>query len=146
AAALPRLPLGRWKAPAIGFSLLLLLLSVGIPLGVLVSEAGAPASYLQVARESGIAAWVSGWTGALAAVAAAALALPLALLAERRLGQLSGPGVAALAVLATVSYALPGALIAVALIGLLNRPGPLGALYDSAAVLPLTYLVRFFPF
>src|SRR5439155_12684 len=83
----------------------------------------------------GAAAVVSLATGAAAAVVAAGLALPLALLAERRLGQLTPPAAAGLAALATAGYALPGALIAVALIGLLNRPGPLGALYDSAGVL-----------
>jgi iron(III) transport system permease protein len=146
AASLPRLPLSRWQAPAVGFCLGLLLLSAGIPLGVLVAEAGSLASYRQVALESGVAAWVSGWTSAAAAVTAVAVALPLALLAERQLGRLSRPAAGTLSVLATVSYALPGALIAVALIRLLNRPGPLGALYDSAAVLPVAYLARFFPF
>jgi iron(III) transport system permease protein len=29
---------------------------------------------------------------------------------------------------------------------MLNRPGPAGSIYDSAAVLPLAYLARFFPF
>jgi iron(III) transport system permease protein len=74
------------------------------------------------------------------------VALPLALLTERRFGRLSTRVAGSLAVLATVPYALPGALIAVALIALLNRPGLPGMLYDSAGVLPVAYVARFFPF
>jgi iron(III) transport system permease protein len=150
AAALPRLPLGRWQIPGFAFCLLLLILSAGIPLSVLVAEAGAPATYVQVLRESGSAAGVSLATGAAAAAVAVTVALPLALLTERRLGRISGPGAGSVAAAATISYAIPGALIAIALIALLNRPGRLGeltgALYGNAAVLPVAYLARFFPF
>jgi iron(III) transport system permease protein len=130
----------------VAYCLLLVVLSAGVPLGVLVTEAGPAANYFQVTRESGVAAWVSCWTGAAAAAAAVGVALPLALLAERRLGRLSSSAARSVSALATVSYALPGVLIATALIGLLNRPGPLGALYDSAFVLPVAYVARFFPF
>jgi iron(III) transport system permease protein len=148
--ALPRLSLGRLRYVALTFCSMLLLLSVGIPLGVLVAEAGAPGTYLQVMRESGAAAGVSLATGGVTAALAVAIALPLALLVERRLGTLSARGAGGAAALATVGYALPGALIAVALIALLNRPGALGeltgALYSSAGVLIAAYLARFFPF
>jgi iron(III) transport system permease protein len=101
-------------------------------------------------RESGSAAGISLATGAVAAAIAVLVALPLALLTERRIGRISGPGEGSLAVAATIGYAVPGALIAIALIALLNRPGRLGeltgALYGSAAVLPVAYLARFFPF
>jgi iron(III) transport system permease protein len=141
-----RLPLGRARGAALLFCLSLILLSVGIPLGVLVAQAGGPASYLSVLRESGAAAVVSLGTGAAAAAVAAAVGLPLALLAERRIGGLSPSAAGGVAALATAGYALPGALIAVALIGLLNRPGLFGALYDSAGVLVLAGVARFFPF
>ena len=142
----PRLPLGRWRGAAVAYCFLLIVLSAGVPLGVLAAEAGPVGNYLQVTRESGVAAWVSFWTGTAAAAVAVGVALPLALLAERRFGRLSAPAAGSLAALATVGYALPGVLIAVALIGLLNRPGPPGAVYDSALVLPVAYVARFFPF
>jgi iron(III) transport system permease protein len=144
--ALRRLSLGGARPAVIAGCVLLLLLSVGLPLGVLIAEAGAPATYLQVLRESGAAAVVSLGTGAASAAVAATLALPLALLVEKRWGRLTGVTTGSLATLATVGYPLPGALIAVALVGLLNRPGPLGAIYDTPAVLILAYLARFFPF
>jgi iron(III) transport system permease protein len=148
--AVPLLSVGRLRPLTLTFCLLLILLSVGIPLGVLVAEAGPLATYLQVVRESGAAAFVSLVTAGSAAVLAAAVALPLALLAERRIGALSRWWMGTIAALATVGYALPGALIAVALIALLNRPGPLGeltgALYSSAGVLVAASLARFFPF
>jgi iron(III) transport system permease protein len=150
AAAPPRLSLGRWQIAAVAFCLLLVLLSAGIPLGVLIAEAGSPTTYVQVLRESGSAAGVSLATGAAAAAVAVLVALPLALLTERRVGRMSGSGAGIVAAAATVGYAVPGALVAVALIALLNRPGQLGeltgALYGSAAVLPVAYLARFFPF
>jgi iron(III) transport system permease protein len=146
AGACPPLPLGRWRGLAVAYCFMLVALSACVPLGVLIAEAGPVANYLRVAQESGIAAWVSFWTAAVAAAAVAGVALPLALLAERRFGRLSAPAAGSLSALATVGYALPGVLIAVALIGLLNRPGPLGALYDSSLVLPIAYVVRFFPF
>ncbi len=144
--ALPRLPLGRARGIALLFCLLLVALSAGIPLGVLVVAAGGPEAYVRVMRESGSAAVVSLATGAAAAGIAAGLALPVALLAERRFGRLAPWAAAALAALATAGYAVPGALVAVALVALLNRPGLPGALYDNAAVLPVAYLARFFPF
>src|SRR5207244_521841 len=105
----PLLPLGRGRIVAVVFCVILLLLSAGIPLGVLIAEAGSLPTYLKVMRETGSAAGVSLATGVAAAGLAVAVALPLALLTERRFGQLSTPVTGGLAVLATVPYALPGA-------------------------------------
>jgi iron(III) transport system permease protein len=51
----------------------------------------------------------------------------------------------AVAVGAVVLLAMPAPVVGIALIGLLDRPGLLGAVYESAAVVVLGYVVRFLP-
>lgn len=77
---------------------------------------------------------------ALAALIAPRLAWTLASSPARR--PLAGRLIALWMV---IMLSLPAPLLGIGLVELLNRPGPLGALYDSPAVLVLTYLLRFLP-
>ncbi|MBI5865524.1 MAG: iron ABC transporter permease [Planctomycetes bacterium] len=75
-----------------------------------------------------------------AATLMAVLGIGLAQIAVRtRFGRLLGGPLVALAI------ATPAPAAGVALIAAFNRPGPLGAIYDSPAILIVAYLARFFP-
>jgi len=49
-------------------------------------------------------------------------------------------------VLAVLLVAVPAPIVGIGLIKVLNRPGPLGAIYDSQAVLVAAYVIRTLPF
>ncbi len=131
--------LGRWRWPAVAFCSAVVGLALVVPVGTigwwLVRGiiAGEPVRLvLDVAAGTFL-------IGAAAAIAAVALALPVALLAARhrsRLARLVGSAVFA-------GYALPGIVVALALIFLTTRTVPV--LYQTLALLVLAYALRFMP-
>jgi iron(III) transport system permease protein len=139
------LRLGRWQWAGHGYCAAVLALSVGVPLGVLVRNAGAPSLYPRVLSEAADPVLNSLGSGAITAAAGTILALCVAFALGA--GPLRSPTLrGAVELVALLPYALPGSLIGIALIACLDRPGPTGRLYDSFWVLPLAYLVLFFPF
>ncbi len=134
-----RVPLGRWKWPALGFCLLVVLLALIIPAGVLIYwlarglQAGE--SLMPLFRATGNSLLAS----ALAALVIILAALPVAVLAARR------PSRLALAIerLTYLGFGLPGIAVALALVFFGSRYFP--SLYQTLPLLLLAYLVLFLP-
>ncbi len=131
----------RWWAH--GYLALVVLIALAVPLAVL---AGQFANGIGEARTfAGLGGAVLGslQAAALAGVAAVIVALPIAVVAARRPGPLSG----LLERCAYVGYALPGVVVAFSLVFLSVKvllptaPG----LYQSLAVLVFAYVVLFLP-
>ncbi|QBI19281.1 iron ABC transporter permease [Egibacter rhizosphaerae] len=134
--------LGRWKWPAVAFVASVVGLALVVPLGVLgywLARGVAEGEPLRLAGQSWVAAWGSVRAAGLAAVAAAALAIPVAVLSVRY-----RRGSTILLERATyLGYALPGVVIALALVFFGARWG--GPLYQSLAMLVFAYVVLFLP-
>lgn len=131
--------LGRWRWPAVAFCAALVGLALVVPVGTIVwwlvrgIIAGEPVRLvLDVARDTFV-------VGALAAVAAVLLALPIALLAARHRSRLSRFVESS----AFAGYALPGIVVALAMVFLATRAVP--ALYQTMALLVIVYGLRFMP-
>ncbi len=134
-----RVRLGHWRWPALAFCALVTLLALALPLSVMLYwlvrglTAGESLGFVREATVNSV--YASG----LAAVAAVVAALPIAILATRHRGWLSG-------VLEKVTYsgfALPGIAIALALVFFAaNYAVPL---YQTLALLVFAYVVRFLP-
>lgn len=139
------LPLRHATAAAHLYCAVLLTLTVGVPLGVLLRNAGGAAIYPRVLADAAEPILTSLGSGFAAAAAATLLGFALAFTLE-----CSRPWPRALRAgiefTALLPYALPGVLLGIALIACLNHPGPTGRLYDSPAVLPFAYTILFFPF
>jgi len=132
-------PLGRWRWPALGFCAAVVLLALGLPLAVLIywstrSFAGA-ADWPAIAAAAGNSLLFAG----LAAVGAAACAIPVALLAVRFPSRLS----TLVERLAYSGYALPGIVVALALVFFGTRVAL--PLYQTAAMLVFALVVLFLP-
>ncbi len=132
-------PLGRWKRPAVAALALLAGLNVALPAGV-IAYWGVRA--LWVGNPLGgvwLAAGRSLSASAVAALAAVALAVPVALWAVRH------PSRPARVVerLSHAGYALPGIVIALALVFFATRLAR--PLYQTLALLVAAYVVRFLP-
>lgn len=132
-------PLGRWRWPAAGFCTAIVVLALVVPVGTIAwwlvrgLAAGEPLRFvLDVARDTFA-------VGALAAIGAVVLAIPVALLAARHGSRLSR--VVESAVFA--GYALPGIVVALSMIFLVTRTVPV--LYQTLALLVMVYAVRFMP-
>ena len=131
--------LGRWRWPAIAYLIVVLGLALVVPVGTIGwwlvrgLASGEPMRLVvDVARDSFV-------VGAVAAVAAVLLAVPVALLAARhrsRLATTVGSAVYA-------GYALPGIVVALAMVFLATRTMPM--LYQTLVLLVLVYAVRFMP-
>lgn len=132
-------PLGRWRMPAVIFCASVAAVGVVLPLGVIVTWAARGIVEDAQLRLSGDAVLSSLYASALAAAATVAAALPVAFLAVRRPGVLSG-------VLERATYggfALPGVTIALSLVFFAaNYATPL---YQTLALLIFAYTVRFLP-
>jgi iron(III) transport system permease protein len=129
--------LGRWRVPALLLCGAVVALGVGLPVGVLLywgarGLVGAEGPVLGPALNSVLAS-------ALGAAAAVLGALPLAFLAVRYPGRLTG----ALERAAYGGYALPPIVLALSLVFLGVQALPF--LYGTLAMLVLAYLVRFLP-
>jgi iron(III) transport system permease protein len=142
---LPLLPLGRWRGPALAAAWLVPAVTTMVPLGVLLRESLPLRTYGSVALEASDPAWVSLQTAGAAALTATVLAFVLSMTLDV-CRTIPRPLAGMVELIGLMPYAVPGALIGIALIALLNRPGPLGDLYASIWVLPVAYVVQFFPF
>jgi iron(III) transport system permease protein len=135
----PIVPLGRWRRPALGF--------VGGVVGVALVLPVAVLLYWSTKSVSGEVDWgtVAGAAGnsllaaALAALVAAACALPVALLAARHPSRVS----AGIERASFAGHALPGIVVALALVFVGTRAWP--ALYQTLAMLVVAYVVLFLP-
>jgi len=132
--------LGRIRAP-VALALWALILGLaGLPIARLWALVGGFSQLLASAQMFAPELLTSVACCTVAAALAAMLATPLAWSLARR------PWASRLIALwLVIMLSLPAPLLGIGLVELLNRPGPLGALYDSPAVLVLTYLLRFLP-
>lgn len=134
-----RIPLGRWRAPAVAGVVMLAGLNLLTPLGVVVQWA---ARALAVGNPVGAAvdaAVRSLGVAGLAAAVSVGLSLPVSIWAVRGGGKLADWTMRA----SYSGYALPGLVIALSLVFLATRLTP--ALYQSATLLVAAYVVRFLP-
>ena len=141
------LPLGRWRAPALGAVGGLLLLALVAPITVLAYWA-----LRGITSSSSFASTLASDPGALlepvvntarvsilAAVVAVVAVLPIAYLAIRyrsRVGNVAN-------VLVVAGFAVPGIALALALVFWTLRAGPLRGLYQTEVALVLAYVVHF---
>lgn len=139
ARAASRVPLGRWRWPALAFCAFVVLIALVLPVGML-------AYWSQQSLSSGVdtdrlldLAWHSLEASLLAAAAAAACAVPVALLATRHAGR-------AARLIEGASYsghALPGIVVALALVFFGTRA--VFELYQTLAMLVIALVVLFLP-
>ena len=137
--------LGFWRWPVLGGLSLLVLVTVGVPLGMIVywmlqhgADAISPAQASMASLTSATAATVGlGLAGALATTA---LAFPLTWLAVRY-GMRRGVTLAERSTY--LAQGVPGIVVALALVALVIRH--LQPLYQSATLLIVAYAILFFP-
>ena len=135
----PNLPvrLGKWRWPAAGLVLLVIMTSLVLPTSVLVYWlvrgvlAGEPLLILWEAARNSVL------VSALAALASVAAAVPIAVLSVRHAGMFSN----LLERITYVGFALPGIPIALALVFFCANYAPL--LYQTTGLLVLGYMVLF---
>ena len=132
--------LGRWRWPALGFCSLVVGLFLVLPVGVLVWWAVTADPITGRAAIAWSAAASSAWVSTVAAVAAALLVLPAALLAWRY----PSPVSRWLERLTLLPSALPGIAVALALVFLGARIG--SPIYQTIGLLLLAYVIRFMPY
>jgi iron(III) transport system permease protein len=135
----PRVALGGWRWPALGFCAVVVGFFLLLPVTVLVHWA---IEGVEVARPLDVA-WRAALNSVLASAAAAAVAvaaaLPVAILAQRR----RAGWTIVLERLTFVGNALPGIVIALSLVFFAARYG--GRFYQTLWVLVFAYVVRFLP-
>jgi iron(III) transport system permease protein len=135
----PRVPLGRWRWPALGFVAAVLGPALALPAGVLGYWLVRGLAAGEAMRGLGDAVADTLIAGALAALVTVAAALPIALLATRyRRFPLTRP----IEVLSYAGYALPGLAVALAFAVVAVRMGPL---YQSLVLLIVAYALLFLP-
>jgi iron(III) transport system permease protein len=139
ARAARRIPLGRWRWPALGLVTVALIVFLLVPLAVL-------GFWLErgLSLEEGLAfpwrpALSSIWISAAAAAAATLASLPVAVLCRVHPARWT----ATLERLAYVPNALPGLVVALSLVFFGARYG--GVLYQTLGLLLFAYVVRFLP-
>ena len=134
-----RVPLGRWRWPALAFCTVFVGVFLALPVGVLAHwavqgiELGRP---LEVAWRAALNSLVAA---SLAAGVAAVAALPIAVLSQRHRARWAR----SLERLAFTANALPGIVVALSLVFFAARYG--GRLYQTLSVLVFAYVVRFLP-
>jgi iron(III) transport system permease protein len=130
-------PLGRWRIPATLFGVVVLLCSLGTPIGVLAFQASRLSASAIRAVLSQQAPFIgnSVWTAASGATLAMVLALVIGWLQSRRR---IGRGVSAMF---QIGYAIPGTVLGLGMVGFFQTAFPW--LYGSPLVLILGYLVLF---
>jgi iron(III) transport system permease protein len=131
--------LGRWKWPALIFCGSVVSLALIAPIGILSFWLVRGVAGGEPLRLVWGAAWSSVYVSGLAAGVAALAALPVALLAVRFRGPVTG----VLERLTYLGYALPGIVLALALVFFGANYAP--ALYGTLGVLILAYVIHFLP-
>jgi iron(III) transport system permease protein len=131
--------LGRWRWPSLIFCAAVSALAIGIPAAVLAywslqSFAGST-DWGETVSAAGSSLTVSG----LAAVVAAACAIPIAVLSVR----FGGPGARLVERLAYTGYALPGIVVALALVFFGTRAAPV--IYQTLGLLIFAFVILFLP-
>ena len=135
----PRVRLGRWRWPAFAFVVAVVALALALPVGVLGYWLVRGIAAGEAVRGVGGAAIDSLTASGLAALLAAAAALPVAVLSARyRASVLTRP----VELLSYSGYALPGLVVALALVFAALRTG---LLYQSLGLLVLAYALLFLP-
>ncbi len=132
-------PLGRWKAPVLCCTYLILGGSVFLPVALLLYQTGSLMSLLHTLIAGYRYLWNSLWTAAVAATVASGLGLFVAYLTQRRKGSAG----LLLTSATQLGYAIPGTVLGLSLILLYNAYLPW--VYGTAAMVILGYLLRFLP-
>ena len=141
AAARPanRVPLGRWRWPAILFCAAVVLLALAAPVGVLAFWLVRGLSEGEPLRPLWNAAWSSIYASGLAATVTALAALPVAILSVRFRGRVSG----FVEKTTYLGYALPGIVLALSLVFFGANYAPWA--YQTLGLLVFAYAVHFLP-
>ena len=143
-----RVPLGRWRGPALALVAGVVGLALVAPVGVLAFwagrglVAGSTRAGALVSDAGGLAlpAVHTATMAVLAAIVAVAAVLPVAYLTVRHSSRLAGTANAVI----VGGFALPGLVVALALaFWTLQAPWPLAALYQTQALLVFAYVVHF---
>jgi iron(III) transport system permease protein len=132
-------PLGRWKWPAFAFCVVLVGLALLVPAGTIgwwLARGIAQGEPVRVVVDAAVNSFLAGGGAALAA---ALLALPVALLVARYPSRVAS----LLETLTFTGYALPGIVIALAVVFLATTAVPV--LYQTLVLLVFAYAVRFMP-
>ncbi len=133
---------GPWRWAAWAVSLIVIVLSAGVPIGMLAYMTKSPENLRLALVEMGPEIKNSLWISAAAATLAVAVGSAVGWLSARARG---GRGTL-IEILVMLPYATPAAVLGAGMIEVFNRPGLLGAVYASEAILIWTFLVRFMPF
>ena len=143
-----RVPLGRWRGPALALVAGVVGLALVAPVGVLAFwagrglVAGSTRAGALVSNAGGLAlpAVHTATMAVLSAIVAVAAVLPVAYLTVRHASRLAGTANAVI----VGGFALPGLVVALALaFWTLQAPWPLAALYQTQALLVFAYVVHF---
>jgi iron(III) transport system permease protein len=143
-----RVPLGRWKAPAVALVAGVVALALVAPVGVLAFWAGRGAlagstragALVADAGDLAVPALNTAAMAVLAALVAVVAVLPVAYLTVRHAGPLAAGANAVI----VGGFALPGLVVALALaFWTLKAPWPLAALYQTQTLLVFAYVVHF---
>lgn len=132
-------PLGRWRWPAFAACLSVVAVALAMPIGVIVYWFARSVRRGIDVGEIVASGAHSVQAGALAAVAAVALAWPVAVLAVRHRGGLAR----AVERVSFTGYALPGIVVALSLVFFGANATP--ALYQTLGMLVFAYVVLFLP-
>ncbi|MDX5893854.1 ABC transporter permease [Rubrobacter radiotolerans] len=131
--------LGAWRWPALGFCFGLVSLALFVPIGVLVFWLVRGVLAGEALNPLWQAALNSAYVSALAALATAACALPVAVLAVRYRGRMSS----AVEKLSYLGYALPGIALALSLVFFGANYAPWA--YQTLWLLVFAYVINFLP-
>ena len=143
-----RVPLGRWRGPAVGLVAGVVGLALVAPVGVLAFWAGRglvagstrAGALVGNAGSLAVPAVNTAAMAVAAALVAVAAVLPVAYLTVRHSSRLAGGANAVI----VGGFALPGLVVALALaFWTLQAPWPLAALYQTQALLVFAYVVHF---
>lgn len=136
-----RHPLGGWGLAAMGFCLLVLGLSVGLPLAILAKTAGHLSNYIRVLRTSGDELFYSLSLALSGAGSALLLSFCLSYLIERQNSRWR----AGLEAAVLLPLAIPATTLGIGLIKVWNRPVA-DIVYGSSAIILVGYVAHFIPF
>ncbi|MGK2878021.1 MAG: ABC transporter permease [Solirubrobacterales bacterium] len=134
-----RAAIGRWRFAGVLFCLSVFVLSLAVPLFVLGYwlATGPRADWFDAQTINAVAGSISA--SSWAALAATALAVPVAIVAIKRSGRIAR----VIETITTSGFALPGVVVALGLVFFATRFA--GVLYQSLTLLVIAYVIRFIP-